>query len=213
MIIIVVRNTFISFVYTSMPTIRSYFFRLIALLIFGALFSACQKEQNSSDVSRKKIAVARDSSLVNPKPDNYLASGGTLTLQVGDSTYTFNADKDSVAFVNIRAGVNDYFGITAINKVHTISFAISSSGTAVSGLDKGVEGSQLLLRPDAMHIKQYSLTPYAKSGDSGVMQLRSYRQDSVLAKGSFFTFLALDDKADTPFIRVDGTFDLKLSVK
>jgi len=180
------------------------------VLLFALMASACQKDQGDKSVDQKKAAAAVDTALAATPSTNFLASSGTLTLKLEDSTYTFNAANDSIAFVNISVGDNKYFGITAINKAHTMSFAISSKGMAAAEVTKGVEGSQLLLRPDAMQIKQYSLTRFTEPGDAGVIDLQSYRQDSVLAKGSFFTFLAPDDKADSPFHRVEGNFNLKL---
>ncbi|RWY51184.1 hypothetical protein [Mucilaginibacter gilvus] len=180
------------------------------ILFLALLASACQKDQGDKSVEQKKAVAVADSALAATPSTNFLASSGILTLNVQDSTYTFNAAEDSVAFVNISVGGGRYFGITAINKAHTMSFAISSKGTAAAEVTKGVEGSQLLLRPDALHIKQYSLTQFTEAGDAGVLDLQRYRQDSVLAKGTFFTFLAHDDKADSPFYRVEGSFNLKL---
>ncbi|RFZ85686.1 hypothetical protein DYU05_08845 [Mucilaginibacter terrenus] len=172
--------------------------------------SACQKDQNANTVDQKKMATVADSAIAAAPATNFLAAKGILTFDLGDTTYTFNAAEDSIAFVNLSVGDSRYFGITAINKAHTMSFAISSKGTAAADVKKGVEGSQLLLRPDAMHIKQYSLTQFTAPGDAGVIDVQQYRQDSVLAKGTFFTFLAYDDKAESPFYRVQGSFNLKL---
>ncbi|OOQ57189.1 hypothetical protein [Mucilaginibacter pedocola] len=190
---------------------RFTYFYMCCVLSLAFLASSCQKDQGNTAVDKKKAAAAVDTALSASPGANFLATGGTLTLSLQDSTYTFDAAKDSVAFVNISVGDNQYFGITAINKAHTMSFAISSKGTAATEITKGVEGSQLLLRPDAMHIKQYSLTQFTEPGDAGVLDLQHYRRDSVLAKGTFFTFLAPDDKAASPFYRVEGSFNLKLA--
>lgn len=179
------------------------------LLLLAVMASSCQKEQGDNSVEQKKISTAVDSVIAVAPATNFLATAGTLTFKVQDSTYTFNAGVDSVAFVNMSVGDNHYFGITAINKAHTMSFAISSKGAAAAEVTKGIEGSQLLLRPDALHIKQYSLTQFTEPGDAGVLDLIKYRQDSTLAKGTFFTFLAQDDKAESPFYRVEGEFNLK----
>lgn len=179
------------------------------IFLLAVMASSCQKDQGDTAVDQKKAQAAADSALAATPATNFLASGGTLTLNIQDSTYTFNASEDSIAFVNISVGDNHYFGLTAINKAHTMSFAISSKGSASAEVTKGVEGSQLLLRPDAIHIKQYSLTQFTEPGDAGVLDLIKYRQDSTLAKGSFFTFLAHDDKADSPFYRAEGSFNLK----
>ncbi|MDB5087765.1 MAG: hypothetical protein JWR09_1759, partial [Mucilaginibacter sp.] len=44
----------------------------------------------------------------------------------------------------------------------------------------------------------------------GNIYVDKYNQDSVLAKGTFHTFLATDDKANAPVYKVEGTFNLKL---
>ena len=180
------------------------------VLLLAVMASSCQKDQGDNGVDQKKSAAAVDSVISVMPVANFLAATGTLTFKLQDSTYIFNAAEDSVAFVNMSVGDKHYFGITAVNKAHTMSFAISSKGTAAGAILKGVEGSQLLLMPDALHIKQYSLTQFTETGDAGVFNLHQYRQDSTLAKGTFFTFLAKDDKAETPFYRVEGSFNLKL---
>ncbi|MBL4676480.1 MAG: hypothetical protein JKY70_09800 [Mucilaginibacter sp.] len=160
-----------------------------------------------------KIALAADSALKATSPDNYLATSGVLTIKLKDSTYTFNAANDSVAFVNLSSGDNRYFGLTAINKAHNISFGISSKGIAADSITKAVAGGQLLVMADAMHTQQYTLTQYAKPGDAGNIQLTSYMRNDTLAKGSFFTFLSKDDDSDSPFYRVEGTFELRIKTQ
>ncbi|WP_374951003.1 hypothetical protein [Mucilaginibacter sp.] len=181
---------------------------LIALL--SAMVSSCQKEASDKEVAQQQATMKADSAISKSAPGNYLAAAGTLTITVKDSTYTFDAGRDSVAFVNLTVGDEKYFGITAINKAHTMSFGLSSKGLPAAPVARGVEGSQLILRPDALHNKQYTLTRFTEPGDAGVIKLAAYRQDSLLAKGTFFTFLATDDKADAPFYRVEGKFDLRL---
>ncbi|RFZ90478.1 hypothetical protein D0C36_22095 [Mucilaginibacter conchicola] len=180
---------------------------LLVLLLTGFI-SACQKDTGEQAVENHKIALAADSALKATSPDNYLATSGTLSIKLKDSTYTFNAANDSVAFVNLSSGDNRYFGLTAINKAHNISFGISSKGIAADSLTKPVAGGQLLMMPDAMHTHQYTLMQYAKPGDSGTIRLSSYMRNDTLAKGTFFTFLSKDDDSESPFYRVDGTFEL-----
>lgn len=187
----------------------SHLYTFIFLLVV-ALSASCQKDERDNSVDKKLNKAVADSSLAAASPGNFLAVTGTLTVTVQDSTYTFDASKDSIAFVNMRVGDNPYFGITAINRAHTMSFAISSRGVAASALDKGVEGGQLLLRRDAIHIRQYSLAQFTAPGDAGVIQLHKYRQDSVLATGKFFTFLSPDDKAGAAVHRAEGSFNLRV---
>jgi hypothetical protein len=183
---------------------------IYVVLLFSLLAASCQKEEGQRTINQKKSVIIADSALTAVSPGNYLAVSGTLTLQVEDSVYVFDALQDSVAFVNMTADDNNYFGITAINKAHTMSFGVSSKGTAIAGISHPIEGSQLLLRPDAIHNQQYTLTRFTEPGDAGKIQLQQYRQDTVLATGTFYTFLAKDDKEDSPVYRVEGTFNLKV---
>lgn len=182
------------------------------LFVLMGLVSACQKDDSSNTqaVDQKLQAAKADSVLAVESPGNYLASGGSLKLKLGDSTYTFNASQDSVAFVSMNVDNEDYFGITAINKAHNLSFGISAKGTAATGVTRDVEGSQLLFSHDALHSEQYSLTQYTKPGDAGKIELATYRGDTILARGTFFVFMAKDDKKDTPIQRVEGDFELRI---
>jgi hypothetical protein len=183
---------------------------VVLVLMLSAMASSCQKDTGEQAVDQKVIAANADSVLKETSPDNYLATEGILTIKMQDSTYTFDASKDSVAFVNMSAGDNRYFGITAINKNHTMSFGISSKGAAADSLTKPVAGGQLLMMADVIHTRQYTLTQYAEPGDAGKINLLQYRQNDVLAKGNFFTFLSKDDEPNSSLYRVQGTFDLKL---
>jgi hypothetical protein len=186
---------------------------VLFVMLLSGVISACQKDTGEEAVENHKIALAADSALKASSPDNYLATSGTLTIKLKDSTYTFNAATDSVAFVNLSSGDNRYFGLTAINKLHNVSFGISSKGIAADSITKAVAGGQLLVMQDAMHTHQYTLTQYAKPGDSGIIKLTSYMRTDTLAKGSFFTFLSKDDDNESPFYRVDGTFELKFEAQ
>ncbi|WP_219125589.1 hypothetical protein [Mucilaginibacter sp. 21P] len=186
---------------------------VVLMMFLVGFISACQKDTNEQAVLNHKASLAADSALKATSPDNYLATSGTLILKLQDSVYTFNAATDSVAFVNLKSGNNHYFGLTAINKAHDVSFGISSKGIATDSVIKAVAGGQLLVMKDAMHTNQYTLTPYAKPGDSGVIHLTSYMKNDTLAKGTFFTFLTKDEKSNSPFYRVEGTFELRLKEK
>jgi hypothetical protein len=180
------------------------------ILLLSVMVVSCQKDTGEQAVDQKKIALNADSALNATPSDNFLAVEGTLTIKMQDSTYIFDASTDSVAFVNMSAGNNRYFGITAINKAHTMSFGVSSKGAAADSLTKPVAGGQLLIMADVMHTQQYTLTQYAEPGDSGKINLLQYRQNDVLAKGNFFTFLSKDDDPNSSLYRVEGTFELKL---
>ena len=178
-------------------------FIFIALLLSG-MMTSCQKDQDIKDDGTSKA----DS--VFTAPDNYLAVKGTLSITIQDSTYNFDAAKDSIAFVNVHSGTNQYFGITAINKAHNMSFGISSAGYALSNINTPVAGSQFILKLDVRPGLQYALSNFATAQDFGKISLGAYKQDSVLAKGTFYTFLAKDDKSTTPPVKVKGTFSLQL---
>jgi len=187
---------------------------LMSLVVLTmAVISACQKDAAVTDGDIKKTSAdsANVSSVV-LSPGNYLATAGTLRVVINDSTYTFDAGKDSIAFINVHEGDNNnYFGITAINKQHTLSFGISASGFANSSINAAVAGGQLLLNPDeSKPLQQYSLSKFTGQKDFGAISIDKYRQGNQLAKGSFVTFLAKDEKANTPFYRVTGSFDLQL---
>ena len=176
-------------------------FTFIALLLSGIIFS-CQKDSTVKDDSTTKT----DSTSI--APDNYLAVKGTLTIIIQDSTYSFDASKDSVAFVNLHSGDSSYFGITAINKAHNMSFGISSTGHAVSNATTPVAGSQFILKKDNAPNIQYALADHTL--DFGKINITSFQQDSILAKGTFYTFLAKGDVTKTPAAKVKGTFNLQL---
>lgn len=180
--------------------------------IFMAVFASCQKDSDVKDGAVLKSSIT--DSAVAASPANLLAAGGTLTVTIKDSTYTFDAAKDSIAFINVHDDADDnnrYYGITAINKEHNMSFGISSSGYVHADKDGNIAGGQFLLGPGYKTAGfQYSLSKYAGQKDFGNIHIEKYNQDSVLAKGTFHTWLAPDDKANAPVYKVEGTFNLKL---
>lgn len=185
-----------------------------ALLFISVAVSSCQKDDNVKSIDATKSIAAADSassmSVVNT-PGNFLAGKGTLKITIEDSTYTFDAATDSVAFINVHSGDSRYFGITAINKAHTMSFGISSVGFAAANVNSKVAGSQFLFKLDEKKpVVQYTLTKYGGKDDSGKISIEKYNNDNLIAKGTFFTFLAKDDKANSPFYRVEGSFELQL---
>jgi hypothetical protein len=182
-------------------------------IAFMAVLASCQKDSDVKEDSALKASIAADSAAIS-SPGNFLAAAGTLSLTIKDSTYVFDASKDSIAFINVH-DANDntkrYFGITAINKEHTMSFGISSSGYVHNDKSGDIAGSQFLLSPGYKEPGfQFSLSKYSGQKEFGNIYIDKYNQDSVLAKGTFHTFLATDDKANAPFYKVEGSFDLKL---
>ena len=100
-----------------MNSIRFTKWLFSALLLILVTISSCQKDENVKGMDSNKSIAAADSvsNLSVNTPGNFLAGSGTLKITIEDSTYTFDAAKDSVAFINVRSGDSKYFGITAIN--------------------------------------------------------------------------------------------------
>jgi hypothetical protein len=184
------------------------------IFCFAALISACLTScQKDESVKKADIQVSADTvkklNLVST-PGNYLASKGTLVIKLQDSTYVFDAQQDSVAFVNVVINGNEYYGISAINKAHTVSFGISSSGMPIDELSSYVSGAQFLMHEGGKANLEYTLIPNARPQNFGIISIEKYNQDTTLAKGTFHTYMAKDTKANSPFYIVDGSFELKV---
>jgi len=185
------------------------FFGLVLLL--AVFLSSCQKDESVNDIKAAATQAKADSiQKLNAAPGNYLVNEGTLRIKVKDSTYTFDASQDSVAFVNVNIDGKEYYGITAINKAHTVSFGISSLGAPIAEMPGSVAGCQFLLNTSNKTNLEYTLTHNITAQDYGTISIEKYNQDAVLAKGTFHTYLARDDKKDSPFYVVDGSFELKV---
>ena len=185
------------------------FFGLVLLL--AVFLSSCQKDESVNDIKAAATQAKADSiQKLNAAPGNYLVNEGTLRIKVKDSTYTFDASQDSVAFVNVNIDGKEYYGITAINKAHTVSFGISSLGAPIAEMPGTVAGCQFLLSTTDKTNLEYTLTHNITAQDYGTISIEKYNQDAVLAKGTFHTYLATGDKKNSPFIVVDGSFELKV---
>ena len=188
-------------------------FLFAAAILLMATVSACQKDPAVNSPGPSTTGINADSSVIS-SPGNFLAVTGTLKVKFNDSVYTFDASRDSIAFINVNGDDQSrYFGITAINKAHSVSFGISSAGFAFSNINRSIAGSQLLLSVDSKKpVLQLSLSrnqPDTKP-DLGNLNLVRYKDGNELAKGTFYTFMAADDKPNSPYYRVEGSFDLKL---
>ncbi len=188
----------------------THFLILVAAIIM-TVASSCQKDPAVNNPGPSKTSINADSSIVS-SPGNFLAVTGTLKVKFNDSVYTFDAATDSIAFINVNGDdENRYFGITAINKEHSVSFGISSAGFAFSNINRGIAGSQLLLSTDSQKpALQLSLSKNYPSNGFGNLNLLQYKTGNELAKGTFYTFMAADSKANSPYYRVEGSFDLQL---
>lgn len=174
------------------------------------VISSCQKDAAVKDPETVKTSFADSSGF--SSPGNFLAATGILKIKFDDSTYTFDASKDSIALINVHGDDNSrYFGITAINKNHDMSFGISSSGFIYSNIKRGIAGSQFLINTNVLKPEQYSLSKYSGDKDLGNINVAQYNEGNQLVKGTFYTFLAKDAKPNSPFYKVEGTFDLKLN--
>ncbi len=190
----------------------TYFLFAIAVFVLAAV-SACQKDPAVNSPGPSTTSINADSSVVS-SPGNFLAVSGTLKVKFNDSVYTFDAARDSIAFINVNGDDQSrYFGITAINKEHSVSFGISSAGFAFNNINRSIAGSQLLLSVDskkpALQLSLSRNQPDTKI-DLGDLNLVEYKAGNELAKGTFYTFMATDDKPNSPYFRVEGSFDLKL---
>ena len=181
----------------------------VALLLQG-LLTSCQKEEGvkkpDTDIAADSVSKAGNASA----PGNYLASRGTLKIKVEDSTYTFNAEEDSIAFVNVNIEGKEYFGLTAINKAHTVSFGISSPGAPIAEIAGNISGCQFLLHPAGKANVEYTLTHNSPPKDYGTILIDKYNQDTLLAKGSFHTYLARDTSKNASSYIADGSFELAM---
>jgi len=191
-----------------MRTIR---YILFMMLIFFLAVS-CQKDEDikGNETALNKADSAKILNAATTQPSNILAVTGTLKITIKDSTYTFDAATDSIAIVNVYLENQKYFGITAINKAHTISFGVSSLGYAAANITKDIAGSQLLFNINNKSNVQYTLSQSTAIPGPGKINLAQYSQDSVLAKGTFTTYLAKDVKLNSPFYKVEGSFSLKM---
>ena len=193
--------------------VRFSTYLLCFVLLIPALISSCQKDENVNSPKAETILQADSSKKLNvlSAPGNYLATRGTLKIKMQDSTYTFDATRDSIAFVNINIDGEQYYGITAINKAHTASFGISSSGIPIVDMASYVSGAQFLLSVPGKKNLEYTLTRNARPQDYGTISVEKYNQDAVLAKGTFHTYLSQDTKKNTAFYTVDGSFELQVN--
>lgn len=186
------------------------FKNIVFLFLLLAAFSACQKED---EVPMGLKTGAKNDSLsaaINLNgPGTFLAVKGLLKINIEDSTYIFDAATDSIAFVSVDLDSNRYFGITAINKAHTVSFGISSAGVARADTNSVIAGSQLLFNGDDRPAVQYTLSKYISLRDMGKINLIKFQQDSTLTKGTFYTILSRQGKTSS-FYKTTGTFDLRL---
>ena len=186
----------------------TYIFVLI-LLLFAATVTSCRKDEDVKAAAGKEVD---NTVAVSSSPGSFLAKSGKLKINLADTTYIFDAAKDSIAFVKVDTAGNQYFGVTAINKEHSISFGISGVGIAASKAVTKVAGSQFLFKIKNQPQIEYTLSNSAHELELGKLSLKKYSddKDKVFAKGTFTTFLAKDVKEGSPFYKVTGSFDLKL---
>lgn len=176
------------------------FKNIVFLFLLLAAFTACQKE-DEKPVGLKAGKNDSISAAINlDAPGTLLAVNGILKITVEDSTYIFDAAKDSIAFVSVDLDSNKYFGITAINKAHTVSFGISSAGVARADTNSIIAGSQLLFSDDDGRAVQYTLSKYISARDMGKINLVKFQQDSTLTKGTFYTILSRQGKASSFYL-------------
>ncbi|MBE9584216.1 hypothetical protein IM792_07130 [Mucilaginibacter sp. JRF] len=176
------------------------------LLLVSAVISSCRKDEDVQSFNKD----GKDSTALSSSSGSFIATTGELSITFNDSTYVFDAETDSIAFVRVDTAGNKYFGITAINDDHTMSFGISGLGEAVSKATTKVEGSQFLFNDEKV-APSYTLSKSAHELDLGKLSLKKYtnEKDDVAAKGTFTTFLASDTTKDAVLYKVTGKFDIK----
>jgi hypothetical protein len=189
--------------------VRLYTLFVCFILPLAVFLSSCQKDENVDAAKADPQTRIDSAEKLNNTAGNYLAGQGTLKIKLADSTYTFDASKDSIAFVNISIAGTAYYGITAINKAHTVSFGISTQGSPVAEIPGNVSGCQFLLHAPGKTDLEYTLTRNTAPGDYGTLSLDKYNQDTLLAKGTFHTYLAINPNKSSSFIDVDGTLSSK----
>ncbi len=179
--------------------------------LFAVFLSSCQKDDSVSDLklASQTSADTTQKIVLSGSSGNYLVNKGTLVVKLADTSYSFDALQDSIAFVNLTIEGKAYFGITAINKAHTVSFGISTAGGPIAGKPGSISGCQLLLHPTETSNTAFTLRPNATPVDFGVLSLEKYNQDTILAKGTFHTYLSSDPK-NTTVTNAVGTFELKI---
>ncbi|RVT99785.1 hypothetical protein EOD41_15190 [Mucilaginibacter limnophilus] len=180
---------------------------LTIFLLGTAVLSSCRKDEDLNAFVDKKT----DSTAISSSIGSFLATEGKLKVVLEDSTYTFDAAVDSIAFIKVDTAGSEYFGITAINKAHTVSFGISGAGAAVNKTKATVAGGQLLFKLDSQAVA-YTLSRQAHKLDLGKLNLKKYKEEEekgIEAKGSFTTFLEKGAIKDSVMYKVTGSFDLK----
>lgn len=178
------------------------------LALISVVLTACQKDENVTQTTAAVTDSVKASTM--SASGNFLASKGILTIKLKDSTYSFNAEQDSIAFVNLNIDGEPYYGLTAINKAHTVSFGISSSGAPIDEVASNISGAQFLLKGTGKKNLEYTLIQSQQPQKSGTISIEKYNQDTTLAKGTFQTILATDTKLGSPKYQVEGNFDLKI---
>lgn len=178
------------------------------LMLMSVVITACQKDENVTQATTQATDSTKVSAV--PASGNFLAGKGTLTVKFKDSTYTFNAEQDSIAFVNINIDGEQYYGLTAINRAHTVSFGISSSGAPIDDVASNISGAQFLLKETGKKNLEYTLIQSEQPQKSGTISIEKYNQELTLAKGTFHTMLATDTKGSSPKYMVDGSFELRI---
>jgi len=178
------------------------------ILLLSAFVSSCQKDEAVKAATTEDKADSSLSTAANP--GNYLAVKGSLKVKVQDSTYTFNAAQDSIAFVNMTIDGEEYFGVTAINKAHSVSFGISSLGAPIAEMTNNVAGAQFLLSAPGKSNTKYTLSSNTRPEDYDTIALEKYNQNTVFAKITFHTYLAKDKKPNSAFYSAEGSFELQV---
>ena len=183
-------------------------FIAMVLLSLSVTVTSCRKDEIQA-ADKEEIT---DTAAVVPSLGGYLATTGKLKIKFNDTSYVFDARADSIAFIKVDTAGKQYFGITAINDAHTISFGISGKGAAADKIEANVAGTQFLFRQNSIQQQAFTLSNKAHALDIGNFVLKKYRyaNDELVLKGTFTAYLASDTDTTAQLHKVTGSFDLKL---
>jgi len=193
---------------------NSHLYFLLTLVLFALVFvSSCRKDSEVAQPNTEISGVKSDSSQISSRTNAVqylLASSGKLQLKVNNTTYTFDAVRDSIVFIYVHPDDSSaYFGITAINKEHTLSFGISSPGILQTKVATKIGGTQLLVKSsENKPITEYALSARNSIKDPGNIKLEHFNQLNGPTNGTFATLLTVSGKSPTLAYKVDGKFDL-----
>lgn len=194
---------------------KDYSYFLLALVLFAqVLISSCRKDNESGLPNTEISELKSDSSQINSRTNAtqyLLASSGKLQIKVNNTSYSFDAVRDSIVFIYVHPDDSSaYYGITAINKEHTLSFGLSSPGILQTKVATKIGGTQLLVKSsENKPITEYALSVTNSMKDPGSIKLQHLSLLNGPASGTFSTFLTVSSISPSSVYKVSGKFNLQ----